>query len=152
MPDDDDYFDYSEAEPASENDTSTGERWNFNWGEVQAFLQYSVEEEQRRLELELERIYEQLDDRMEVHEETVDRIESKISEYVKDLDKELNRPFAGREEQREELREKIGSLYDDLSASRTRFWNDVQRLHREKREVLRKLDEAEGEEDLSDLL
>lgn len=147
---DDEYFDYSSAEPAAQP-SGSDDRWSFNWGEVQAFLQDSVDEQQQRLEMELERIYEQLDSRREVHEEAVDRIESKISEYVKELNKELNRPFAGREEHRRELREKIGSLYDDLSAARTRFWNDVQRLEREKREVLLQIDEVE-DEDLSDLL
>lgn len=125
----------------------TGTSQGFPWEQVADMLSESTEQERERLQRELERVYNQIEQRREMHEEAISKIESRIKDHVRELDQHLNRPFAGNAERREELNEKIQDLYDDLASARTRFWNDVKELEREKRYLLRDLDEVEDADD-----
>lgn len=118
--------------------------------DVERFLEESREREEERLEQALERIDRQLDRREELFSETIGELESKLDWYIERLEQEYQRFFSGPGNE-DELKEKIDEFYREIRRERHRLWQDKQELEKERRELLRELDEL-GDSDLLDIL
>ena len=137
------YFDYSEdlLEP--------GEALDFD---IESFLEESQELERQRLEEELERIDQQLEQREKIYNVTTRELESKLEWYVDRLQELYRRQFSSDEEKKERLKTKIEDFYSELRQERRSAWRDKQELEKERRELLRELDEIEAQDLVEDLL
>lgn len=124
----------------------------FEYGEqdfgfdVEEFLRESQEQQEDRLETELERIEEQLEERDTIFEQHSEDLESKLDWYLDRLEKAYK--MTG---DVDELKEKVTEFYELLREERVRHWRDKQELEKERREMLRELNELE-ETDISQLL
>ena len=141
-----DYFEYSE-EPSDLFGRKTG---SWDW-DVEEFLERSQEQERQKLEHELQRIGRQLDRRNELHEETVEELESKLDWYSDRL-KQLYTQFSGKHGEREKLKDRIEEFYTELRRENRSNWRDRQELEQERREILRELTEVKMNDLLSELL
>jgi len=113
---------------------------------VEEFLQQEQRSEQERLERELERIESLLEERREIHSETVEELESKLDWYVEQLE-DLYHSFGGiDEDEKRELKGKIEEFYSELRREKRNQWRDRIELEMELREVERSLEELEDEE------
>jgi len=95
-----------------------------------------MDEEQDRLEEELERIERQLDAREAIREENLEELESKLEWYIDRLEMLYKRSGTG---DTDELKERITELYGEIRLERRRAWMDKQELARERRELLGEL-------------
>jgi len=120
--------------------------------DVEDVLESIVAEERERLEQRLERAEARIDDRREVYQHEVDQLQQQISDRESDIKQILSRPFGGNVERRETLEEEVEQLRSDLNTVRRKFWQDIQRLEEEKRDILEQLDELDVEDDWSELL
>lgn len=119
---------------------------------VEDFLREEQRSEQERLEQELERIEELLEERREIHLDTVEELESKLDWYVERLE-DLYHGFGGvQEDKKRELKGKIEEFYSELRRERRDQWRDRIELEMELREVEQSLEEVRDEEDLWKLL
>jgi len=113
---------------------------------VEEFLQQEQRSEQERLEKELERIESLLEERREIHSETVEELESKLDWYVERLE-DLYHSFGGvDEDEKQDLKGKIEEFYSELRREKRNQWRDRIELEMELREVERSLEELEDEE------
>ena len=127
----DDYFDYGLGSSDGDFD-------------IEELLEQSRESELERLESLLEDIDDELEDRRRVHEELVGELESKIEWYVKRLE-DLYKQSFGKTEQKEKLKNRIESFYSELRLVQRDHWRDRQDLRKERRELLRELQELEDD-------
>lgn len=133
-----DYFDYDSITPDQDFD-------------VERFLEQSQQQEQERLEDELERIQNQLEKRDRLHDETIDELESKLDWYVERLET-LYKRMTGKQGKRDEVKTRIKEFYRQMRKEKRSHWRDRQELEKQRREILRELDEIEGEALLSNIL
>ena len=131
-----DYFDYSQ-ELTEDFD-------------IESFLEESQQQEKRRLNQELERIREQLENRESIHWETLDELESKLDWYTDRLETLRKRSF-GKGEEKQRLKQQIKEFYRKIREEKRQHWHDRQKLEKERRELLRELDEVDSQ-NLEDLL
>jgi trichohyalin len=124
------YFDYSGADP------------EFQDFDIEEFLERSQSREAERLEKELERIDRQLEKRDEIHRDALDELKSKRDWYIDRLKTLYRRPTDERDRQ-EEVKQRIEEIYRDLRGEKRARWRDRQELERERREILRELNEVE---------
>lgn len=123
-----DYFDYG-LDPESDSGI-----------DIEEFLEQSQESERDRLEKDLERIEELLEDRDRIHEEALNELESKLDWYIDRLETLYQRP--GRErEKRDRLKRRIEEFYEEIREEKTQRWRDQQELEMERRELLRSIEE-----------
>mgnify|MGYP000291897140 FL=1 len=119
---------------------------------VEEFLREEQQNEEERLEQELERLESLLEERREIHSETVEELESKLDWYVERLE-ELYHGFGGVEEgKKERLKSKIDGFYSELRSEKRQQWRDRIELEMEVREVEQALEELSDEDDLWKLL
>jgi trichohyalin len=124
----------------------------FEYGEkdfdfdVEEFLRDSQEQQEDRLEAELERIEQQLEERETIFEQHRGDLESKLNWYLDRLEQAYKTTGDV-----DELKEKVTEFYELLREERVRHWRDKQELEKERREMLRELDELE-ETDIPQLL
>jgi len=112
-----------------------------------------VAEERERLEQRLERIEARIEDRSELYEDKVDRLENRIKDCQSEIQQIFSRPYGGNVEKRETLEATIEELQRELHDVRRQFWNDLEQLESEKRDVLEQLDELDRDgSELSELL
>jgi len=114
--------------------------WDFD---VEEFLEESQRSERQRLEKELERISEQLENREEIHREALNELEGKLDWY-KDRLKKLYKQSRGRKGERGELKNQIQRFYQLIREEKQRCWKDRQRLEERRSEKLRELAELEN--------
>ncbi|RJX51891.1 hypothetical protein [Halonotius pteroides] len=119
---------------------------------VEEFLQEEQQDEQERLEQELERIEDLLKERREIHSETVEELESKLDWYIERLE-DLYHGFGGvQEDKKRELKSTIDEFYSELRRERRDQWRDRIELEMELREVEQSLEEVRDEESLWELI
>jgi tRNA-dihydrouridine synthase len=119
---------------------------------VEEFLREEQQNEEERLEQELERLESLLEERREIHSETVEELESKLDWYVERLE-DLYHGFGGVEEgKKERLKSKIDGFYSELRSEKRQQWRDRIELEMEVREVEQALEELRDEDDLWKLL
>ena len=118
--------------------------------DIEEFLEQSQENERSRLEQDLERVEELLEERDKIHNETIDKLESKLDWYIDRLDKLYKRGGSTAEEQNQ-LKSRIIEFYQEIREEKQRRWRDRQELEKERRELLRTLKELD-DGDFTDLL
>jgi hypothetical protein len=119
---------------------------------VEEFLREEQESEEDRLEQELERLESLLEERREIHSETVEELESKLDWYVERLE-DLYHGFGGvQEERKESLKSKIEQFYSEIRTEKRQQWRDRIELEMEVREVEQALEEVRDEDELWKLL
>lgn len=125
------YFEYGEQDPGFD---------------VEEFLEESEENQKQWLEDAVERIELQLEEREAIFDKNSTELESKLDWYLERLKSayRMNRDV-------EELKEKVDEFYELLREERVRHWRDSQELEKERRELLRELDELE-DTDILDIL
>ena len=112
---------------------------------IEEFLREEQQSEEERLELELERLESLLEDRREIHSETVEELESKLDWYVERLE-DLYHGFGGvDEDKKERLKSKIDGFYSELRSEKRQQWRDRIELEMELREVERSLEEVKDD-------
>ena len=132
------YFDYDTA-PRFENHD-----WVQSF-DVEQFLEQSQEREQQRLGNELARIEEQLEERDSIHEATISELESKLDWYLHQLEIMYQRN-AGKTGRRDEVKSRIKEFYGEIRDEKRSHWADRQELEKERRTLLRLLEEVEDDE------
>jgi len=120
-----------------------GDDWDLD-----QFLEESQESQRQRLETELERIQDQLDNRDKISEEVLDELSSKLDWYLERLEKEYRTRGSSHVD---ELKSEVKRFYALIRDEKQQHWSDKQRLERERRELLRELNELE-DFDLQDLI
>ena len=120
-----------------------GDDWDLD-----QFLEENQGNQRQRLETELERIQDQLDRRDEINEEVLDELGSKLDWYLERLEDEYHTHGSSNVD---ELKSEIKRFYSLIRDEKQQHWTDKQRLERERRELLRELNELEGFE-FQDLL
>ena len=114
--------------------------------DIGAFLKKTEERQEIRLETELERIEQQLEEREAIFEHHKEDLESKLDWYLDRLEKAYKTTGdVG------ELKQKVTEFYELLREERVRHWRDKQELEKERRDILRELDELE-DSDITQLL
>lgn len=116
--------------------------------DLDRFLEESQESQRQRLETELERIQDQLDNRDKISEEVLDELSSKLDWYLERLEKEYRTRGSSHVD---ELKSEVKQFYALIRDEKQQHWSDKQRLERERRELLRELNELE-DFDLQDLI
>jgi chromosome segregation ATPase len=119
--------------------------------DVERFLRQEQDEERRRLEKDLERIEDLLEERESIHSENVDELQSKLDWYVDRLEQEY-RTFGLDKEKLDRLKSKIEDLYSELRREKRQQWRDKIELEKERREIERAIEEVEGEDSLWELI
>ncbi|WP_436935721.1 hypothetical protein [Halovenus marina] len=114
--------------------------------DVEEFLKQSHDRQELRLEEELNRIEQQLEEREAIFEQHREDLESKLDWYLERLEKAYK--LTGNVD---ELKQKVTEFYNLLREERVQHWRDKQELEKERRELLRELNELE-ETDLTQLL
>ncbi|KAB7514598.1 hypothetical protein DM867_05620 [Halosegnis rubeus] len=120
-----------------------GDDWDFD-----RFLEENQENQRQRLEAELERIQNQLDRRDELNEELLDEMSSKLDWYLKRLEEEYRSHGSSNVD---ELKSEVKRFYSLIRSEKQEHWNDKQRLERERRQLLREINEL-TDLDFQDLL
>jgi hypothetical protein len=120
---------------------------DFEWDEVGELLEESRRRQKNRLQQRLRDIEGQIRERREVYEKYIENLEDRISVHDNRLDKagHVNRPFE------EEVLAKLEDLYESLRGEMREKWRDIQDLEREKREIEKDLDELKDAELLDSL-
>lgn len=137
------YFDYEAASANGDAEES--------WGDINAFLETSEQQQKERLAQELRLIGRQLEQRNSIHEKTVEEIEQQIDRCAKKLRQIYQGPFGGNREASKAVEEELAGLYAELREVYRQHWNDRQALEQEMRDIIRRLNELD-DESLSDVL
>ncbi len=104
------------------------------------------------MEQELKRLESLLEERREIHSETVEELESKIDWYLEKLG-DASRGFgAGDVEEEERLKARIDEFYSEIRSEKRQQWRDRIELEMEVREVEQALEEVRDEDNLWKLL
>lgn len=123
-----------------------------SWAElVDRFLNESRDQQQARLEDELDRITVQLEDRDALHAEIVEGLEWQIGRYLDRLEQLYRSRTGKRDGERDRLRSRIAACRQDLREERRAHWRDRQELEQERRTLLHELAEIE-DTDVSEVL
>lgn len=122
------YFDY-EAE-----DLDTG-------FDVEKFLEESQKRHKTRLRQQLERIENQLEDRDRIFEERRSGLQSKLDQRLEELEAAYR--LSG---DVEDVKQEIKELYIALDQVKKENWSDRQELEKERRELIRELEELSDSE------
>lgn len=109
--------------------------------DVEDFLEKSQEDQKQRLESELESIEEELERRETIYDENMGELRSKLEWYIERLDQLYKRSI--KKSERRKLKGKIEDLYSEIRSEKVDRWRDLQKLEKEKRDVLRELSELE---------
>ena len=118
---------------------------------VEDFLREEQRSEEERLEQELEHLESLLEERKEIHSDTVEELESKLDWYIERLE-DLYRGIGGADTgKKEKLKTKIEGFYSELRGERQQQWRDRIELEMEVREVEQALKEVR-DDDVLDLL
>ena len=128
-----DYFDYNQA------------------FDVKSFLEKSRKRQQERIDRELQRIEEQLEQRESLHTESIDELESKLDWYIERLEDLYRRSFDTSEEA-EKVKDRIEEFYREIRIEKRKRWQDRQKLQRERRELLRERSQVDLDEWVEELL
>jgi chromosome segregation ATPase len=118
--------------------------------DIEELLERSQEREQTRIEAELQQIDLLLEKRKEIHEESVEEVESKLEWYVDRLQQEYR--LKADREKISELKAQIRSFYSELRDLEREKWLDIQELERERRQLERELEELSDQELMSELM
>ena len=121
----------------------------YDW-DVEELLERSQEKERVRLEAELQRVEVLLREREDIHEESVEELESKLDWYVGRLEMEYRR--SKNRERIAELKSEIRRFYSELRDLERERWLDVQELERDRRRLERELEEFSGQDLMRELL
>ena len=121
----------------------------YDW-DVEELLERSQEKERVRLEAELQRVEVLLREREDIHEESVEELESKLDWYVGRLEMEYRR--SKNRERIAELKSEIRRFYSELRDLEREKWLDVQELERDRRRLERELEELSGQGLMRELL
>ncbi len=121
----------------------------YDW-DVEELLERSQERERFRLEAELRQVEVLLREREDIHEKSVEELESKLDWYVERLELEYKR--SKNRERIVELKSEIRRFYSELRDLERERWLDVQELERERRRLERELEELSGQELIGELL
>jgi len=121
----------------------------YDW-DVEELLERSQEKERVRLEAELQRVEVLLREREDIHEESVEELESKLDWYVGRLEMEYRR--SKNRERIAELKSEIRRFYSELRDLEREKWLDVQELERDRRRLERELEELSGQDLMRALL
>lgn len=135
-----DYFDYENI-PSS---TELPDTWDLD---LESLLEESQKNERRRIDAELSKIQGQLEERDQLHNQILDELESKLDSYLSKLDK-LYLQRRGKNGRREELKNQIRKFYREIREENQMHWQDRQKLERERRKLLRELEELTDSEPL----
>jgi DNA repair exonuclease SbcCD ATPase subunit len=119
--------------------------------DVERFLRQEQGEERRRLEKDLERIEDLLEERENIHAENIGELQSKLDWYVERLEQEY-RTFGLDKETLEHLKSKVEQLYSELRREKRQQWRDKIELEKERREIERAIEEIEDEDSLWELI
>lgn len=111
------------------------------------FLEEAQQTQQQRLEKELERIQDQLERRDQLKKEALEELESKLDWYLERLENEYRTRGPSSVEQ---LKSEVNRFYSLIRDEKQQHWKDTQRLERERRQLLRDLQEID-ELDFQDL-
>ena len=118
--------------------------------DIESFLEESQERSRELLKTELERIKRELEERDKIHDENMNELDSKLDWYLDRLKTAYN-TVHGAGEDIDELKEKIETLYKDIRHEKRNRWRDRQELERERRGLLKDIEELEDDW-ISDLL
>lgn len=139
-----DYSDYLDQDSGFDDS-------NLDGFDIEEFLKKSQEQERKRLEADLKRIDQQLEERDSLHRDTVEKLQGKIDWYVDRLELLYTRSI-GKHGRRTELKDRIAELYQELRQERQQHWQDKQKLLSEQRDLRRELDEVIDSWDIFDIL
>lgn len=106
-------------------------------------MERSQESEKQRLEQELEHIREQLENREKLHQEVTEKLKSKQDWYVERLEKLYERGI-GKHGKRQGLKNRIEEIYQAIRKEKRSHWQDQQQLEKDRREILREIEELEN--------
>jgi hypothetical protein len=121
----------------------------YDW-DVEELLERSSERERVRLEAELRQVEVLLREREDIHEESVEELESKLEWYVGRLEMEYKR--SKDRERIAELKSEIRRFYSELRELERKRWLDVQELEKERRGLERELEGLSDQDLVSELL
>jgi len=120
--------------------------------DVEEFLRREQRSEEERLEQELKRLESLLEERRDIHSETVEELESRIDWYLEKLEKTYRGFGSGDTEEQDRLKSKIDGFYSELRSEKRQQWRDKIELEMEIREVEKALEEVSDEDGLWKLL
>ena len=120
--------------------------------DVEEFLREEQRSEKERLGQELNRLESLLEERRDIHSETVEDLESRIDWYLEKLEKTYRGLGSGDTEEQERLKSKIEGFYSDIRSEKRQQWRDKIELEMEIREVEKALEEIRDEDGLWKLL
>lgn len=135
------YFDYKQVD----NGESSFPLEDFD---VDEFLEETQSQEEKRLEQEIEQIFQQLEERDRIHEEALTELQSKLDWYIERLE-ELY--FRGLEQGKQDLKERIKEFYREIRLEKKERWRDRQKLEKERRQLEKEISELD-DIDISKLL
>jgi len=133
----DEYRDY-----AADTDSALDRLEQWDYDNVTDILEASQDSHTNRLEDELDRIKQQLEQRDEVHDEITDDLEWKLERYKDRLEKMHTHARGKADGKRERVKDRINELSALLREEQREHWRDKQTLQRERRELIRELDET----------
>ena len=110
--------------------------------DIDAWLEQVQGSREEQLEQELEVIHEQLEQRDGLHRELVTELERKLEWYVDRLEKLYSQGIGKHDGTRERLQDRIEAFYQELRREQREHWQDRQSLERERRDVLRELEDS----------
>ena len=120
--------------------------------DVEEFLRREQRSEEERLDQELKRLESLLEERRDIHSETVEELESRIDWYLEKLEKTYRGFGSGDTEEQDRLKSKIDGFYSELRSEKRQQWRDKIELEMEIREVEKALEEVSDEDGLWKLL
>ncbi|ELZ80156.1 calcium binding protein [Haloferax gibbonsii ATCC 33959] len=103
-------------------------------------LERSQQRHEQRLEDELDRIDDQLQQRDKIHEDAIEELKSKLDWYKQRL-KDLYHHSFGQQEKKQRLKNQIDRFYKELRTEKRQHWRDIQELESERRQLLVEIDE-----------
>lgn len=112
--------------------------------DVEALLEQSWEHERQQIQTELQQLDEQLETREEIHDQTVDELETELDAYIERLEL-LYKRSQGKHGERAQVKARIESLSEALRVERRAHWRDRQDLQTERRELRRELRTLESD-------
>jgi DNA repair exonuclease SbcCD ATPase subunit len=117
--------------------------------DIEDFLEETQQNQKHRLEDELEKIREQLDQRDQLHKEILEELESKLDWYLERLENEYSRVGSPDVDQ---LKAEVKRFYTQIRNEKQQHWRDKQELEKERRQILQEIDELSLDESLFESL
>lgn len=132
-----DYFDYGLNNPVDID--------------INKLLEESKDSEADRLEQELTRINQQLEEREQIREENVDELQSKLDWYIERIETLYQRSTAKTVEKKD-LKQRIEDFYLEIRREKRQAWSDKQELEKERRSLVRERAELQDTAFIKQLL